>query len=185
MPNDLVQLQYFDLSVSSLIVFDDLMRTVMNDDTAADLFTEGAHYRNISVIFVTQNLLFQGKQSRTIIVNAHYFILLKNPRDRQRVEVFTLPVYPRMSHIFSEAYERATMRPHRYLVVDLYPTTSDSCKLRTEKFPGENNQIRPSDIVPTIRPIIDSFKKQNYTDSAELQAMHNSKKKNGYFDGAP
>ena len=48
MPNDLVQSKYFDPYVASLFVFDDLMRTVMNDDdTAADLFTEGAHRTNI------------------------------------------------------------------------------------------------------------------------------------------
>ena len=36
MPNDLIQWKYFDPNVPSLIVFDDLIRTVMNDDTAAD-----------------------------------------------------------------------------------------------------------------------------------------------------
>ena len=54
MPNDLVQSKYFDPSVPSLIVFDDLMRIVMNDDTAADLFTEDAHHRDISVIFIIE-----------------------------------------------------------------------------------------------------------------------------------
>ena len=79
MHNDIVQSKYFDANGPSLIVFHDLMRTVMNDDTAADLFTEGVHHRNISVVFIIQNLFFQGKQSRTISV--HYFIFLKNPRD--------------------------------------------------------------------------------------------------------
>ena len=72
------------------------------------------------------------------------------------------------------------MRPHGYLVVDLHPTTSDSCKLRTDIFPGENNQIRPNEIVPTISKtissIIDSFRKKSSTESAKLQTMHNSKK---------
>ena len=54
MPNDLFQSKNFNPSVSSLIVFDDLMRTVMNDHTAADLFTEGAYHRNISAIFIIQ-----------------------------------------------------------------------------------------------------------------------------------
>ena len=47
MPNDLVQSKYFDPDVPRLVVFDDLMRTVMNDDTAADLFKEGAHLRKV------------------------------------------------------------------------------------------------------------------------------------------
>ena len=59
------------------------------------------------------------------------------------------------------------MRPHGYLVRDLYSTTSDSCRLRTNIFPGENNQIRPNDISPTISPIIDLFKNENYIKSAE------------------
>ena len=44
MLNDSVQSEYFDPTFPSLIVFDDLMRTVMNDNTAADLFTEAAHH---------------------------------------------------------------------------------------------------------------------------------------------
>ena len=108
---DLVQSKHFDPSIPSLIVFDDLMRTVMNDDRAPDLFTEGTHHRNITAIYIIQNLFFEGKQSKTVSVNAHYFILLKNPRDRQQVEVFGRQVYPRKFHIFSEAYERATVRP--------------------------------------------------------------------------
>ena len=58
MPNDLFHSKTFHPSVPSLIVFDDLMRTDMNDHTAADLFTEGAHYRNISGIFIIQNIFF-------------------------------------------------------------------------------------------------------------------------------
>ena len=83
MPNNLIQSKYFDSNVPCLIVFDDLMRTVINDDTATVLFTESAHRRNISVAFIIQILFFQSKDSRTISVNAHYFILLKNPRDQQ------------------------------------------------------------------------------------------------------
>ena len=130
----------------------------------------------MSVVFIIQNLSLQGKQSRTISVNPHYFVLLKNPRDRQHVETFGRQVYPRKSNTFSEAYEKATMRPRGYLVVDLYPMTPDSCRLRTNIFSGEKNQFHHNDIYHTISPIVESFKKKNYIESAELQAMHNSKK---------
>ena len=102
------------------------------------------------LFFTIQNIFSQGKQSRTISVNARYLFLLKNPRDQQQVEAFGRHVYPRKSNTFSEAYERATMRPHGYLVGDLYPTTQDSCRLRTNIFPGENNQFHPNDIFHTI-----------------------------------
>ena len=68
------------------------------------------------------------------------------------------------------------MRPHGYLVVGMHPTTPDSCRLRTNIFPGENNQIRNNDIFHTISPIFESFKKKNYMESSKLQAMYNSKK---------
>ena len=91
--------------------------------------------------------------------------------------MFERQVYRRKSNTFSEAYEKATMRSHGYLLVELYPTTSDSCRLITDIFPGKNNQFRPNDIFHTISPIAESFKKKNYIESAELQAMHNSKKR--------
>ena len=172
MLNDLVQSKYFDPNVPSLIVFDDLMRTVRNDDTAADLITEGAHHHNIIVVFITQNLFFQGKHSSTISVNTHYFILLKNHGIYSKYEYLD-------NKFIQESpipFLKPTMRPHGYLVVDLYTTTPDSCKLRTNIFSGENNQFYPNDIFHTISFIVKLFKKKNYMESAELQAMHNSKK---------
>ena len=68
------------------------------------------------------------------------------------------------------------MTSHGYLVVDLYPLTPDSCRLRMNIFPGENNQFHLNDIFHTISPIVESFKKKNYMEPAELQAVHNSKK---------
>ena len=50
--NDFVHLKCFDPNVPSLNAFDDLMRTVMDDGTAADLFKERAHYR---IIFIGEN----------------------------------------------------------------------------------------------------------------------------------
>ena len=77
-----------------------------------------------------------------------YLILL---RDRQQVEAFGRQVYPRKSDTFSEAYRKATMRLHGYLVMDLYSTTPNSCRLRTNIFPGENNQFHPNDIFHTSK----------------------------------
>ena len=79
---------------------------------------------------------------------------------RQQVEAFGRQVYPRKPNTFLEAYEKATMRPHGYLVVDLYPTTTDSCRLRTNIFPGENNQFHPNGVFHTISSIVESLKKE-------------------------
>jgi hypothetical protein len=39
------------------------------------------HHRNISVMYIVQNLFHRGKHHRTIGLNAHYMVVFKNPRD--------------------------------------------------------------------------------------------------------
>ena len=66
------------------------------------------------------------------------------------------------------------MTPHGYLVVDLYSTTSDSVGLERIYFLLKTARI--IQITYFISPTFESFEKRNYMESAELQAMHKSKK---------
>ena len=63
-------------------MFDDLMTEAKCDQRIADLFTKGSHHRNISVVYLTQNLFPQGKACRDIILNTQYMVLFNNPIDR-------------------------------------------------------------------------------------------------------
>ena len=49
------------------------------DETVANLFTKGSHHRNVSVVFLAQNLFPKNKFARTMRLNAHYIVLFKNP----------------------------------------------------------------------------------------------------------
>jgi len=69
----------FDGRQPVLLITDDL--TQESDGTVANLFTKGSHHRNISVIYLTQNLFHKNPRMRTISLNFHYMILFKNPRD--------------------------------------------------------------------------------------------------------
>lgn len=51
------------------------------------IFTKDSHHRNISVIFVTQNIFSQEKNCRTISLNSQYIILTNNPRDRLQLVI--------------------------------------------------------------------------------------------------
>ena len=66
---------------NSLVIVNDLMSECANGQRMSELFTRGSHHRGISVIYLTQNLFPPGKQSRTISLNSHYMIILKNLRD--------------------------------------------------------------------------------------------------------
>ena len=47
----------------TLLVMDDLMTST--DDRVVDIFTKISHHRNLSVVFLTQNLFYKNKQTRT------------------------------------------------------------------------------------------------------------------------
>ena len=83
----------FDGAQPVLLIIDDLM-----DETNANvekIFTRMSHHRNISVVYITQNMFPKNKHARTISLNAHYMILFKNPRDAGQVAVLDRQMYPR------------------------------------------------------------------------------------------
>jgi len=49
------------------------------NETVVNLFTKGSHHRNISIMYLAQNLFPKNKFARTISLNEHYMILFKNP----------------------------------------------------------------------------------------------------------
>ena len=62
---------YFDVNKRNLIVFDDQMIDASKDKRIVNLFTRGYHHRNLSVIYIVQNLFHQGKGSHSISLNSH------------------------------------------------------------------------------------------------------------------
>ena len=76
-PTALEQDSYFDVNKRNLIVFDDQMIDASKDKRIVNLFTRGSHHRNLSVIYIVQNLFHQGKGSRSISLNSHYLVLIQ------------------------------------------------------------------------------------------------------------
>jgi hypothetical protein len=76
-----------------LLVLDDLMIDAKSDYLEM-LFTRGSHHYNISVVFVTQNIF--SKDSKTARNNAHYVVLLRNPRPagNKNLGLTTVPTTP-------------------------------------------------------------------------------------------
>ena len=76
---------FFYVNKRNLIVFDDQMIDASKDKRIVNLFTRGSHHRNLSVIYIVQNLFHQGKGSRNITLNGHYLMLFNNPRDKLQI----------------------------------------------------------------------------------------------------
>ncbi|KAK3739433.1 hypothetical protein QZH41_015587, partial [Actinostola sp. cb2023] len=152
-PHDLDEDWYFDPKVNNLIVIDDQMAETSNDQRILNLFTKGSHHRNLSVIFLCQNVYFQGKIMRTLSLNAAYLVLFKNPRDKLQITTLGKQMYPGKTDQFLHKYEAAVERPYGYLFVDLKPNTPEECRLRTNVLPNDPPQTGGQlDAMKTIAP---------------------------------
>ena len=125
----------FDGKERVLLILDDLLRET-NDDVEK-LFTKGSHHRNISVIFLSQNLFYKNKQNRTMSLNAHYLVLFKNPRDVTQVSTLARQMYPDRSRFLVEAFRDATAKPYGYLLIDLTTDMEEMYRIRTNIFSNE------------------------------------------------
>ena len=128
----------FDGRSRVLLIIGDLMNEA--DQLVCNLFTKLSHHRNVSVVFVTQNLFHRNRHVRTMNLNTHYVVLFKNPRDAGQVAIMARQMYPRKSNFVVEAFRDATREPYGYLLIDLKPETDDRYRFRTNIFPDDERQ---------------------------------------------
>jgi hypothetical protein len=126
------------LQSKTLMVIDDLMSEA--DDRLNKIFTKYSHHKDISVLFLTQNLFHKG--ARTMTLNSHYLVLFKNPRDASQISYLARQMFPGgRSKYMIESFADATAKPYQYLLVDLKADTDDKFRLRSGIFPDESNYV--------------------------------------------
>jgi hypothetical protein len=137
-PEDI--LDFFENQPGILIV-DDLMGTCSNDQLMADIMTKHSHHRNITVIYIVQNLFPPGKFSRTISLNCHYIFAFKNCRDSLGISTLVQQVFCNKKDRLHalESFQDTTDKTYGYLLFDMHPTTPKSFRLRTNIFPNEQH----------------------------------------------
>ena len=117
-----------------LLVLDDLMSDVQSSakdsKRLSDLFTMHSHHRNISCLYLLQNLFPRSQYSRKISLNAHYIFLLKNSRDRAQIRNLAQQVYPGRHQFLVQAYEDATRTPYTYLLLDFTSQCPEEYRVR-------------------------------------------------------
>ncbi|GFX95129.1 uncharacterized protein TNCV_3605881 [Trichonephila clavipes] len=138
LPSDLSQIS------NALIIIDDLMSELGGDKKLSNLFTKGSHHKNISVIFIVQNLFYKGAEFRTISLNASYMCCFKNVRDKMQMASLAKQMYPSQTKYFQESFKDATSVAYGYLFIDLRPETDEKLRLRTGLF----QKMRISSINP-------------------------------------
>lgn len=123
----------FPDTLPKLVIIDDLMRE--SKGSVIDLFTKGSHHRNISLIFISQNLFHKGQ--REMSLNSDYIIIFKSPRDASQIYCMGRQMFVENSKFLVEAYNDATSEPHGYILLDLTQTCPEWGRVRTCIFPDD------------------------------------------------
>ena len=134
----------FDPETTNMLILDDQMTEAGNSTSLEKYFVQGSHHRNLTIVFIVQNIFGKGKAIRTSTLNANYLVLYKTPRDRNQVAILGRQMYPAKWKAFLEAFEHATQNPYTYLVVDLLPNTPEEYRLRGNMFADAHNS--PTDV---------------------------------------
>ena len=146
----MINIKSLDKKLKTLIIVDDLMSE--KDDTLTKLFTKDSHHRNISVVYITQNIFDQKTGRRTMSLNSQYMIAFKNPRDRGQISTLAGQMFPSQPGYMPDAFDKATSVPHGYLFVDLTQETPDEYRLRKSVF-GRPGCPLKSEVVYVEDPI--------------------------------
>ena len=128
-----------------LLVLDDVMQEVCSLRNIPILFTIHCHHKNITVLFLTQNIFPLGKCARTISLNCYYIVLFGTKRGKLQVQTLGINFFPGQRAYFISAYQDATDRAYGYLVCDLHPATAKIFQLRFQIFPEDFTTIYMSE----------------------------------------
>jgi len=138
-PDDLI----FDSTINNILIIDDLMTECKDNSNVSSYFTRRSHHENISVFFLSQNILMQGKCARDISLNSSYMILFNNPRDKQQIKVLGSQMFPKKALGFIEIFEDAikSQKGRGYLFLDFKQNTAERMRIQTGIIPGEERLI--------------------------------------------
>jgi len=124
--------QIKELPPMSIVVFDDLMDKVSNNKYIESLFSRGSHHLKLCLIYISQNLFYQGISARSITLNQHYIVLTRNSRDVRQISYLARQIG--MGKKLLEVYENVMQKPFSHLLVNLSPYSTIDCKLFTDIF---------------------------------------------------
>ena len=121
----------------NILVLDDQMGVVSSSNSVADFFTKGSKHRNLTVIYLVQNVYNQGSRQRTISLNSHYIVVFRNGRDALQFRTIRYQVCPSNGKRLVNAFTDATSKPYGYDVLDHHPSTPEDQSVVTNIRPGK------------------------------------------------
>ena len=125
----------------TICVLDDLQGEVVSSAEMEQLFTVHSHHKNISVIFILQNIFASGKHARSLALQAHHVFILKSLRDRSQMTCLSRQIFGK-GGVIPEAFDDVNHEnKFPYLLIDLAPHSIDKFRLRSQIFQGEDTVV--------------------------------------------
>ena len=121
----------------NLLILDDQMDEAGDSKTLSKLFTKGSHQRNLTVIYLVQNVFNQSKSQRTVSLNSHYNVVFRNRRDASQFRTLAYQMCPDNARWLLDAFKCATRKPQGYLILDHHPLTDEESSVLTNILRGD------------------------------------------------
>ena len=113
------------------------MGVASSSTSVADLFNKGSHQRNLTVIYLVQNVYNQGTSQRTISLNSHYSVVFCNGRDASQFRTMAYQICPNDGKWLVDSFTDATSKHYGVLVLDHNPLTPEDQTVVTNILPGD------------------------------------------------
>ena len=140
-PGEVVERIYkSNANLNTLVILDDMMVETENDKRLPTMFTKMRH-KNVSTIFLVQNLYFKSKYMSTVTRNAHYLVIFENPRDASMISTLNRQAYPDHPGFLQDAFRQATEKPYGYLFLDFKPGGDKRLRVREGVLPQEQTFV--------------------------------------------
>ena len=141
-----------------ILVLDDLMIEAASGKSLVSLLSRFSHHNNISIIYITQNLFFNGKNTTDANRQSHYTVVFRNSRDKSIAITLAKQLAPHNKSHFYESFHDATKQPFSYLLIDAHPTTPEDLLLKTNIIPEKSGHCQ-CDVYFENGEYLDQFKK--------------------------
>ena len=82
------------LKQRNILVLDDQIGVANSSKSVADIVIKGSHHKNLTVIYLLQNVYNQGKSQKTISLNSHYSVVFRTLRDASQFRTMAYQICP-------------------------------------------------------------------------------------------
>ena len=134
-------LEYFaSLPKNTLIIYDDLMNECGNSKDIMKLFSVIARKRQLSIIFLVQNLFDKSQQFRNIRLNATHLVMFKFYA-AQDVQFRLLRDLGMQGLVSKQSLTRVFAAPYAYIMLNIHPNRQSSFGCITSNILSKNFSI--------------------------------------------